>query len=362
MNGAINPYLTGFKGNWRPVENKVVQLNRMGQDILTNTKTQPDLRSSGYFLNFSSYWYFNSTTQQWDTALNYNKWITSNYITLYDKNGQELENRDPLGRYSSAILAYKDQLPVAVAANAMKREIYYDGFDDYNFRNLCQPANACNSDNFSIYNGIGTGYAGWLDNTVAHSGKYSLKLNGSLTLTTRGHNIIQRSIPYLNISSAGSYQRRNVTGLYPAGFEPVPSKKYLFSAWVRDQQPASSSPGITVTVNGAAVPLVKKAVVEGWKLVEGAFTSPPGPNDLMTLQISGSTSIRLDDIRIFPYDATLKSYTYDEQTLRVMAEMDENNFATFYEYDDEGSLTRVKKETDRGIMTLKESRSAYHKN
>lgn len=42
-----------------------------------------------------------------------------------------------------------------------------------------------------------------------------------------------------------------------------------------------------------------------------------------------------------------------------MAEIDENGFATFYEYDDEGLLVRVKKETERGTMTLKESRSSY---
>jgi len=45
-----------------------------------------------------------------------------------------------------------------------------------------------------------------------------------------------------------------------------------------------------------------------------------------------------------------------------MAELDENNFATFYEYDDEGGLVRMKKETERGIMTIKENRSAAKRN
>jgi hypothetical protein len=39
-----------------------------------------------------------------------------------------------------------------------------------------------------------------------------------------------------------------------------------------------------------------------------------------------------------------------------MAELDENNYSTFYEYDDEGNLMRLKKETERGIMTIKETR------
>ncbi|MBI3883032.1 MAG: hypothetical protein HY305_02130 [Sphingobacteriales bacterium] len=44
-----------------------------------------------------------------------------------------------------------------------------------------------------------------------------------------------------------------------------------------------------------------------------------------------------------------------------MAELDENNYASFYEYDDDGTLTRVKKETERGIKTITETRSAMQK-
>jgi hypothetical protein len=55
----------------------------------------------------------------------------------------------------------------------------------------------------------------------------------------------------------------------------------------------------------------------------------------------------------------MKTYAYDNRSMRLWAEMDENNFATFYEYDDEGILIRVKKETEKGIMTVKENRSTY---
>jgi hypothetical protein len=54
----------------------------------------------------------------------------------------------------------------------------------------------------------------------------------------------------------------------------------------------------------------------------------------------------------------MKSYVYDDISLRLMAELDENNYATFYEYDDDGSLVRVKKETEQGIKTIKETRNA----
>ncbi len=57
----------------------------------------------------------------------------------------------------------------------------------------------------------------------------------------------------------------------------------------------------------------------------------------------------------------MKSYSYDRENFRFNAELDENNFATFYEYDEEGKLVRVKKETERGVMTLQETRTNNYK-
>jgi len=44
-----------------------------------------------------------------------------------------------------------------------------------------------------------------------------------------------------------------------------------------------------------------------------------------------------------------------------MAEQDENNYSSIYEYDDDGTLTRVKKETERGVKTITETRSSLQK-
>jgi hypothetical protein len=57
----------------------------------------------------------------------------------------------------------------------------------------------------------------------------------------------------------------------------------------------------------------------------------------------------------------MKSFVYDPVNLRLTAELDENNYATFYEYDDDGALIRLKKETERGVKTIKETRSALLK-
>jgi hypothetical protein len=53
----------------------------------------------------------------------------------------------------------------------------------------------------------------------------------------------------------------------------------------------------------------------------------------------------------------MTSYVYDPQTHWLLAELDNRNFATFYNYDEEGSLVQVKQETEKGIFTIQTSRS-----
>ena len=67
--------------------------------------------------------------------------------------------------------------------------------------------------------------------------------------------------------------------------------------------------------------------------------------------------VYFDDIRIFPFDASMKTYVYDPINMRLAAELDERHYATFYEYNEEGQLVRIKKETEKGIMTIQETKS-----
>jgi hypothetical protein len=98
--------------------------------------------------------------------------------------------------------------------------------------------------------------------------------------------------------------------------------------------------------------------VEGWQRIEGEFTVPltGAANMEINLQSSAANAVYFDDVRVHPYDGTMNSYVYNPNTLRLEAVLDERNHATIYEYDEEGKLVRVKKETERGIMTIKESR------
>jgi hypothetical protein len=79
------------------------------------------------------------------------------------------------------------------------------------------------------------------------------------------------------------------------------------------------------------------------------------------LKSTGTKIVYWDDVRLHPFNANMKSFVYHPVTLRLMADMDENNYCSFYEYDDDGTLIRVKKETERGIKTITETRSALQK-
>ncbi|MDO3628864.1 hypothetical protein [Mucilaginibacter sp. BT774] len=317
---------------------------------------------------------------QTDNLGNRARWVTANTITGYDRYGQQIENKDALGRFSAAAFGFNGELPIAVASNAMSREIYNTAFEDTRF----SPGtgfNTLRSNEFKVTNTNSISSA--VVTTESHSGRYSVALpTNGLTLTTKAHSQLLSTNNLLSINQYGEYNTKTTSadaGLYPNGFEPQPGKKYIIDVWVKDGHPSDKNvylqlnAGIPPTIpvddqySPTSVPqitLTCKALVEDWKLLEGTIdltSIPAGSAYAISLTPgSGSSSqIYIDDIRIHPVDAQMKSYVYDDRNMRLMAELDENGFATFYEYDDEGLLIRVKKETERGVMTLKESRSSY---
>ena len=97
-------------------------------------------------------------------------------------------------------------------------------------------------------------------------------------------------------------------------------------------------------------------IIDGWQRIEEVIEVPVGATAMdLTLSMASGTGF-FDDIRFFPFDGNMMSYVYDPISLRLMAELDERNYAKLYEYDEEGKLIRVKRETERGIMTIQENR------
>lgn len=142
-------------------------------------------------------------------------------------------------------------------------------------------------------------------------------------------------------------------------------KRYLITAWAH----VPDVPGNALTLTQ---PLIKVespigtvissfgtsgVIIDGWQRMEGTFTTP---SDYTSLRISFTSTdgpVYYDDVRLLPEKGSMKSYVYDPVDLRFVAELDERHYATFYEYDAEGKLARVKKETERGVMTIQETRN-----
>ncbi len=160
-------------------------------------------------------------------------------------------------------------------------------------------------------------------------------------------------------------------------FAPIPDSTYIISAWVKEKVAAldintttyanakinlsfrtglTSSPG-SVLIGTPVLVSPTGLIIDGWQKIEQKFKIPAGAAALK-IDLQSTVEANFDDIRVFPFNGSMKSYVYDPLTMRLMAELDERNYATFYEYDEEGKLIRVKKETEKGIMTIKESRNS----
>jgi len=165
------------------------------------------------------------------------------------------------------------------------------------------------------------------------------------------------------------------------------NKTYIISAWVKEQH---ATPQITYTSaiqisftlqstepellpefggnvapdpNAIVLPLFTPSgnIIDGWQRIVGEFVVPVDKDQIKIELVADTDVAYFDDIRVHPYNGNLKSFAYDDETKRLMAELDNNNYATYYEYGLEGELVRVKKETERGVYTIQETRSSNAK-
>jgi hypothetical protein len=384
INQIVNPYVKGVLGNWRPKQSFVYVVDREQKTGVTNLPGGTNIRSAGAYTGFNPFWEFQPagylhSNVQVDNPPVAERWVWASKSVYYDNKGNEIEsvipiNRDRQGninvetnpfRYSTALYGYRESAAIAVATNARHNEIAFDGFEDYNFtlqNNLTQACPIKRHFDWGLANsGSNWCYAGsCLATDIVHSGRYSWLLSGSVGITKSAGNAAPPSIkPYAFNGPDG--EATLATNELAKGFAPISGKQYLLSMWVHDgHKDVNKINGLTVSINGQDQGVSSKVVpvVEEWKRLELVFTA--GASFNLQLVPSGST-IHIDDVRIFPYDANMSSFVYDDRNMRLMAQLDENNFATFYEYDDEGTPIRVKKETERGVMTLKENRQSYRK-
>jgi len=158
-----NPFLYNVKGDWRAVKSYAHLTTRSS----TDTK-----RNSGFFESFSPFYVYNATTKKWEqNSTNDQVWTFASEVTQYSPYGAELENKDALGRHSSAQYGYNYKLPVAVASNSEYRQMGYEGFED-------RDAESVINTHFRINSYSSNGQDVLITEEESHTGRFSLKVEG----------------------------------------------------------------------------------------------------------------------------------------------------------------------------------------
>jgi len=382
---TINPFAIGERGIYRTLDEYAYVANR---NYSGTTSRNAGLFNATILYSTPGFDKFNCIQFPYNyiapDATNTN-WRIARTITKWSPNGKEVENKDAVGNYSSAVYGYNEELPTAVASNARQGEVLADGFEYYNLLhstpNLTElfyspfsrffgtTSLTPSSPAYNLYNLTNISTIPSILATSAHTGKYSLAIPAAGASGYYGMSLPINTTSYLGRYNNYNSYFPNVPGLsylFSRANEYLPfqlsrGNKYLLSFWVKQ----SSSPANPTTYNindscgikvdGTFYKLSKKSnIIEGWQQVEVAFDVPAWAS-AATLRLPGNYNI--DDIRFFPATANMKAFVYNPINEKLMGTLDENNFATLYEYDQEGNLIRVKKETEKGIMTISESRS-----
>ena len=166
---GFNPYLHNVRGEWRAKKSYAYLTGRNN-----NEDNASPLRQEGFFNKFKPFYKINNSSWYIDNPTSDdNKWKFASQVSQFSPYGAEVENKDALGRHSSAQYGYNYTLPVAVASNSEYAEMGFDGFEDYEYMEQ--------SRHFGIHNETLT-TARPTENT-SHTGKYSYKVTDVTTLS-----------------------------------------------------------------------------------------------------------------------------------------------------------------------------------
>ncbi len=352
VGNQINPFLSGMLGIWRPYKSYAFLDGRQQHD---------NIREDGIF---NSFYLFN-----WDNPSASNaKWTLAGTITKYSPQGYEIENKDPLGIYSSALYGYGNSLVTAVANNARFTDMISDGFEDY--------PKACTESHWTLNSPV-------ISSSFGHTGKRSLTVNANSSYSvgvpaTTGTiaDADNSGVVGFDALSTANFVSLNQYGCNGV-FTPVDGREYFVSSWVKEVTTGLSYLPTTYansqiriesytnssmsTLLGSTVltPSVSEQVIEGWQRISGKVMLPSGTGYIKVsfTSTSAATTAYFDDFRMLPSKGAMRAFVYDPLNFRHIADLDDNNFATYYVYDDEGKLIMKRVETSQGIRTVQESRT-----
>lgn len=352
---VINPFLVGTLGNYRMTTSFSFQNERDASNI-------NDVRQDGDLSNYQPFYAYNNGEWYAIDEVGHpnnggvgelNDWREQGKVDVYDEFGKPLQATDQIDIISAVQYGLSNNLKLRVkasAVNAKSSEIGFDGFEDYNYF-------VNNNLNYEDYGFALQPVSSQIVSSQKHSGRYSLLVSGSESFD---FDIRQTITDEPNIV-AGQYQVKECNCLQ--GFAPEISGDYVFSTWVHEDTKVYPFTQSNVTVSfldqgGVTISSTSfspdGAVIDGWQKIEGRYVIPAGTAQLR-FTLNGQNTSYFDDFRTHPFLAGMTTTVYDQETLLLMAEHDGYNYTTFYNYDDNYQLVRVRVETIEGIKTVSES-------
>lgn len=377
-NTTFNEIISGFYGTYRPSKSYSFNVDRK----YTNT---PNVSTDGFFDSFVPFWtYFPTPINRWfNTGTGNSQWITMNNNKYYSPYGNLMETQDAIYVSHAQRQCFNHTLPALSASNAKVNEVAFDSFEDYNlYPSFGSVTNVFANDYLGFYKQMTSSpNAPSITSAKAHTGRYALDFaaNKFVKLT---HDFLRvNTLPPYN---ADEYVSCNPYILDCSKMNFDNTKKYIVSMWVKGNSASldysslvnlsyrfthfvSGSPSLAPIIN--LLPVNKSQIINGWQKLDYeisfAFSPPTLPgytHSIVEFTIAaGINGFAMDDFRIQPYNASMVCNVYDPNHLRMWAQLDDRNFATIMEYDQEGMLVRKKKETEKGIYTLQETRKGIVK-
>ncbi|CAL2087252.1 conserved protein of unknown function [Tenacibaculum sp. 190524A02b] len=265
---------------------------------------------AGYLGDFDN---FNWIYPNEQTNLN---WTATSTINLYNHFSSPLETIDINGNKMASVMN-GDNTKVEAVANAGYTEIFYSGAE-----------NRINNSNFLGKEIQGANYR---DNSLAHTGQYSLKLSSG---------------------DKGYHMAMHIGDSHRAG-------DYKISVWINK----ANADKARIFINDELKSFNGESITSGnWIQLNHYESLSAEYEEIYVTALTGST-LYADDFRIHPLEASMTSYVYNEWG-ELSYIIGANNLATKYEYDAAGRLFKTYNEViDTPTITggFKEvSKNTYH--
>jgi YD repeat-containing protein len=261
--------------------------------------------------NPNNLWMFNQTYLDYENG----QWLfkeddlypaddAPNYLYHYDQNGNlvQVDKKDDIT--TSYIWGYNNEYPIAKIKNAKDSSWYFDGFESGTFDE-----------------NIGWDHHGAGDRVVtdeaSHTGKYSVKFTDANSWSG-----VYLNSPYIKVT---------------------PGEQYTISAWFKCDETKYAYINWYDFTNGVSHTKTKQGTGK-WTYIEHTYTVPSNCKELRVYLYghhTNSNTIYYDDIRVYPDNSQMNTYTYDP-LIGITSKTDQSNNTTFYFYDEFGRLKTIK--------------------